>query len=163
MRYMKITYILLFMLFFIIGCDEEKKEKKDNTEFTLLPGKGISSLNLNLSVGDNLSQLNNKFTKSSKQRTIDSLEKYISYSIYNISILAQGEAGKEIVKSISIYPGFNGQTESGLKIGSSKDSVKKLFGEPEKEPFMDSWSYKSKGIGFVFGDNKVIQIKIWSN
>jgi hypothetical protein len=60
-----------------------------------------------------------------------------------------------------IQPPYAGQTAHGIRLGSSEDEVKRLYGAPPYSYWGSNrsiWVYRKQGIGFAMGSG---QVKSW--
>jgi hypothetical protein len=72
---------------------------------------------------------------------------------------AAGSGGR--VTQVSVQGGSPGPTPEGVTLGATAAAVRAAYGEPAVDPFLGTWWYRSRGIGFEWKDGAVSVVHVF--
>ena len=113
-------------------------------DVNIFPLKGAAGINL----GDSEQEVLTKLGEPKERKVMTSGTIQIIYDKVKVWI---GHESK--VDQISVYKGYEGQTEEGIKVGLSKDDLKKMWGLDLAYHEDDYWEFMSKS-GTLFNFEK---------
>lgn len=154
---------LLCLLFCFISCEKEDPIPDEPTEkeFIIKPGVGINDIK----IGDLGSKVEKELGAGFEKIVNVGGSGNANYNYYNYMkgidvIFGQHNSGDLdintlAIKSFSLGENFEGKTDKGIKIGSSKAEVVSTYGEAYKE----EWGYFIYKIGMIITYNKSDQIQ----
>ncbi len=141
------TAVILFLIVFFTIFDGDKKVSKNNLNFDSLYNKELGT-------GVKLGQNKVEVDKALGEPSVE-FENYV----YNGALYTTYADGK--LKSIYVeYPNDQWITKSDVKIGTTVDELKTLYGKPSSIEHDNKWWYyneKSYIAGFEISDNNEIK------
>ena len=150
---------LLGIAFLFVGCGEDLLEEAADG---IQPGSGVTIAGEALELTATRSTTEERFGAIENVRDVGSTGVWFELPNAPICGTFTGSETTDTVAILHLGQGFSGTTEGGLTIGSDKAAVQAAFGEPELDPFLSLWWYRTHGIAFELEGDVVARIHVFN-
>lgn len=157
------TTALIGILLAIVACSGSSgPEEGESMVYKVVPGQGLEAAEGSIRLGDTAASLRAAAGTPTVTRDLGDGRVHFTYQGIHVTGILTGGGDGDLVTALYTGEGFEGQTESGLGRGASREDVKAALGEPEVEPFEGTWVFPAEGIGFQWdGEDKVSRIVLF--
>ncbi len=136
-------------------------KEQPGTGAVQVPDVGVTITGEQLSVGATYSAVTASLGAPSQSFEGAAGGRLIEYAQHQLSILLSGNGDQATVLGLYGSPGFSGQTDQGISIGSDEAAVETAYGTAKTDPFLGTWWYGEKGAAFEFAEGKVTRIHLF--
>jgi len=128
---------------------------------TIEPGSGVTIAGSPLSLGDSYVTVTERFGPPEVMHDLGAVGRRFVYAEHAISGLLQGEGDSAAVTRLTLHPGFDGLSASGVGIESEVAAVEAAYGAPLRETFVGSYQYRQLGLTFDVADDAVSRVHLY--
>ena len=160
MKALVIAMGLFLAIALATGCS---KEERCTFGETVAPGEGVASGGAALCLGDSVDAARSACGGSAKVLDLGELGVQVACPDRHLAALVSDDGDRAVAVAVFLYSGSDATTGGGLGIGSDQQAVQNELGPPVLvEPFQGTWRYPEQGIAFVFRDEVVAAIQVFT-
>ncbi len=138
------------------GCS---KEDRCTSGETVAPGNGVASGGAALCLGDSVDAARSACGDSARVLDLGELGVQVVCPDRHLAALVSDNGAV----AVFLYSGSDATTDGGTGIGSDQQAVQNELCPPDLvEPFQGTWRYPELGIAFVFSDEVVAAIQVFT-
>lgn len=151
-------FLVVVVVFLVVGCGSSGPADPEYEEFTgIAPGKGVDGVYLGMSAKDVETVLG-----SPEERDIGSSSGDLEYLYPSRGIVVFFADWKgSAVEEIFVEEVYEGKTTKGIGIGSIRDEVHAVYGEPGKSGVLSGTSYPVD-VYSAIGMQLVYVLNVWT-
>ncbi len=152
MKKIKVFLITAFMGLMLLGCGSGQNKASDADSGTAVGAESVKTGNLVISLNDDMEDIKEELGEpvnytENKSCLYDGYDKTYTYT--DVEIITYPMNGKEYISSINILTD-DAVSGSGIRIGSSAETVAEKYGEENLAMSDTYYIYETDGYGYSF-------------